>query len=89
MIYQQLSDQQSALNLFVLKWRWQIDIGRLEHYLALNQAEKIQFHTRFGYAMRNSPGWESASTHFDYITNYIPLKAEVNLKVIAREWLQN
>lgn len=86
---ERLSDQQAALNMFVLKWKWQIDLGRLEHYLVMSQPERITFLGRFGYAMRHSPEWKSAVTHFDCLTNYTPPKTEVNSKAIAREWLQN
>lgn len=95
MIPQTLSDQQAALNLFVLKWGWQIDHSRLDHYLAMSPSAKIQFRLRFDFAVNHSPS-KSMVTHFDCLTNYTAPPPKVNSRAMptagcanACEWLQN
>jgi hypothetical protein len=86
---QQLSDQQSALNMFVLKWGWQIDLDRLQHYLSMHRADRTQFCLRFNFAVSHSPA-NSAMTHFDCLTSYSACGKPVREETVAvKEWLQN
>lgn len=84
----EISEQQLALNMFVNKWKWQIDPERLNYYLSLSQEAKQQFQNKFGYAMRHSPSWKSAVTNFDRITGYQAPPPEIDSQAIAKEWLK-
>ena len=85
----EISGREKAQNMFSLRYKWEIDESRLDCYLTMSVAEKQQFLAKFGYVMRHSPSWKSATVHFDTITGHIAKPSGVDSRAIARQWLES
>jgi hypothetical protein len=69
------------------RYGWDIDERRLNFFVAMDEEIKKQFLARFQFAMKSKSSWHSLQAIFDDISGYQSPRPTVDVKAIARQWL--